>query len=531
MFNVKVKAPRRDGSRGLLSLLLSFAILLCSPLVKAACVVENDDKIQINISPETLSWGSYLGKSSISASRVIKCQEEAGKFLMISLGSVQWGPSSETKDSYIFNTFEPGACRLENSRSINSYQPLVTKNNFDRQYKFIRSCIDLRVADTRGLPLIVNEKQEFCDVQRIDESAVVMRGNMCFVKIRSQNDFSIQPLLREECLNPAYLEYMGIEAQDIYANLDTLVSGDDSGVNPDVRHVGSRPLHINITPQSGLLALSEDFGTGVPRFTTTYNVDGDWGGIEIRSKTSQTQIDLSFFVSNVSERQCKGATCSSSSNFSQPFVGQIELFKLSGNGKAELIEEWWDGGLVPPNWQGVMKGIGYRVPDQLIQSGAKYRLVATFQDPTDDYAIFLNGLKQMLIRLYNTEGATVGIDSIPAIPTLGELGVIPNFTGIGGLHDNNQTVSLSEAVNGLEKIISSTVWPPYYDRVCASDQACMKLGRSKFHQRLVMEFVANMPDPAGGRVLIEGVKTQKSSPLFQSYPMQVAEFPSLKCER
>lgn len=251
MWNVKVKGFKQYGNRTPLSLLFGFVLLFAGPPVSAACIVENDDRIQLNISPETRSWADYLGQMAIPASKVVKCQEEAGKFLMFSLGSVQWGPSSESKDSFIFDTFEPGQCELKNSRSIASYTPQVIRDNFQRQYKFIRSCIDLRVADTRSLPLIANEKQEFCDVQRIDESAVLLRGSMCFVKIRAQNDFSVQPLLRAECTDPAYLKSLGVEAQDLFANLDTLVVGDDSGVSPDVRHVGSRAVSINITPQLG----------------------------------------------------------------------------------------------------------------------------------------------------------------------------------------------------------------------------------------------------------------------------------------
>lgn len=530
MFIVQTKASKWQGSRNGLSLLLILTIMLGAASAQAACIVENEDKIQINISPETKSWGDYIGQETIDGSRIVKCQEEAGRFLMLSLGAVQWGASSEVKDSYIFNSFEPGTCKLENSRSITSYKPQVTKDNFERQYKFLRSCIDLRVADARGGALVVNEKQPYCDVVRIDNSAVLLRGSMCFVKIRPQNDFAVQPILKQECLDPSYLEALGIEAQDIYANLDTLVTGDDSGSSTDVRHVGSRPIHINITPQSGLLPLSEDFGAGVPRFTTSYTVDGDWGPISIRSREDRTQIDLSFLVSNMAERTCKGRTCSSSSNFMHPFVGQVELFRLRESARPELIEEWWDGGLVPPNWQGIMKGVSYRIPDKLFRPGAKYRLVATFQDPTDDYAIFLNGLKQMLVRLFDTQGATVGIDTLPAIATLGDLGIIPTIGGMGGLHSNNQTVSLSQTMNGLEGVIASTVWPPYYDRACSSAESCMRLGKRKFHQRLVLEFTAGM-DPSGGKVELMDVQMQKNSPVFTSYPMQTGEFPSLRCER
>lgn len=530
MLNVEVKAVKRHGSRGHLSLLLGLGMMLVGPWAHSACIVENEDKIQINISPETKSWGDYHGQETITGSRIVKCQEEAGRFLMLSLGAVQWGPSSEVKDSYIFNSFEPGSCQLENSRSISFYKPQVTKDNFERQYKFLRSCIDLRVADTRGGALVVNEKQPFCDITRIDNSAVLMRGSMCFVKIRAQNDYAVQPLLRNECLDPSYLDAMGIEAQDIYANLDTLVTGDDSGTNTDVRHVGSRPVHINITPKNGLLPLSEDFGVRVPRFTTSYTVDGDWGPVSIRSREDRTQIDLSFLVSNIADRSCKGSSCSSSSNFMQPFVGQVELFRLRDSARPELIEEWWDGGLVPPNWQGVMKGISYRIPDRLFHPGAKYRLVATFQDPTDDYAIYLNGLKQMLIRLFDTQGATVGVDVLPAITTLGDLGIIPPFAGMGGLHSNNQTVSLSQTMEGLEGVIASTVWPPYYERACADTETCMRMGKRKFHQRLVLEFTAAM-DPEGGNVELMDVRMQKNSPVFKSYPMQAGDFPSLRCER
>jgi hypothetical protein len=256
-------------------------------------------------------------------------------------------------------------------------------------------------------------------------------------------------------------------------------------------------------------------------------VNADWGPISIKSG-SETEINLSFLVSNLRDEKCVNGSCTSTSNFVQPFFGQIELFQLRKNGTPQLIEEWWDGGLVPPNWQGFVKGMRYRVEDQLIVPGVKYRLVATFQDPTDDYAIFLSGLKQMLIRQYSVEGSTVGIDSIPALSTLKSLGVIPGFAGVRDLSSNDQVVELREAINGLEKLIYSPIWPPYYNSICANDSGCMELGNKKFHQRLVLEFTAGQ-DLSNGIVKLENIKMRKDSPIFNGYPMQATEFPKFQC--
>ncbi|MEK2690274.1 hypothetical protein [Bdellovibrio sp. GT3] len=525
---VKLKA-HSEGGGGRWSLLLGVLLALCSQHVNAGCVVDNDDRIEINISPESRSWGDFKGQQLIPASRVYKCQEDAGRYLMITLGATQWTHSTEVKDTYIFDNYEPEQCSIQNSKSFSSYSAQRTKANFSRQFKFIRNCFDMRVIDIAGAPIVAKEDQEYCQIERRPDGALILRGDMCFLKIRGQNQFAIQPILRNECLESDYLESMGIQAQDIYGNMNILTTGDDTGYSTDVENIGSRSVHVNITPNAKLLNLSEDFGTGVPRFTTHYNINADWGDLKIKTDfENKTEIDLSFFVSNLAQEKCEGNACTSSSNFTQPFVGQVELYKISGVKTPKLVEEWWDGGLVPPNWQGFVKGIRYRVDDAVVAADGRYRLVATFQDPTDDYAIFLSGLRQMVLRMYDVTGSTVGIDNLPAISTLQTLGAIPEFTGLVPLNQNNQAVDLAETLKGLEAIISSTVWPPYYDSVCDGAK-CVKLGKRKFHQRLVMEFTVRRPRYEGEDVGIEDVRMQKISPIFNSYPMQKAEFAKLRC--
>ncbi|MBO9666300.1 MAG: hypothetical protein J7501_05755, partial [Bdellovibrio sp.] len=487
----KTKFKKLCGSGGRWSLLLGAALLMKAPLAHAGCLVDNDEKIEINISPETQSWGDYLGRQVITASKVYKCEQESGRYLMISLGGVQWNSNTGMKENNMFGTYDQKSCVLESSKAASiKLNNSKTEDNFGRQYKFLRACVDIRVVDLGGSPIVAEDFQKYCEVERISDNAVTLRGDMCFLKIKPQNQFSVQPVLNPDCIDSNYLQKMGVQAQDIFANLNILTAGDDSGLSQDLDYIGSRPMHINITPNSKTLNLTEDIGTSVPRFPSTYSVDADWGPIKLFSYGPEnTELDLSFFVSNMSDQKCFAGNCGSYSNYMQPFVGQIELYQLSSNKKPALIEEWWDGGLVPPNWQGFIQGIKYKVPDKLFTSGGRYRFVATFQNPTDDYAIFLNGLKQMLIRLYNTEGATVGIDTIPALSTLQELGTISGLGGLGSLNSNDQTVGLAQTMNGLEGIIKSTVWPPYYDSVCAGG-TCTGFTNKKFYQRLVLEFTA-----------------------------------------
>ncbi|WP_413560318.1 hypothetical protein [Bdellovibrio sp. HCB209] len=521
--------PVHKGSR-LLSLLLGVAVVTCAGSASyAGCVVDNDEKIQLNISPETRSWGDYQGNQMITASKVYECKEDVGRYLMISLGATQWSSSSDVKDTFIFDNYQPEVCSMQNSKVVASYNPQRTKANFSRQYKFLRSCFDLRVVDLGSAPIIAKENQEFCKIERTSDGALILKGDMCFLKIRSQSQFAIQPVLNKRCTDADYLNSLGVQAQDIYANINILTTGDDTGYSTDVENIGSRPMHINITPNSSLLNLSENFGTGVPRFTTSYNINSDWGDLKIRTDFKEkTEFNLSFFVSNMVDEKCAGSACASSSNFTQPFVGQVELFKLRRGGSPQLVEEWWDGGLVPPNWQGFVKGIKYRVPDTVVESGGRYRMIATFQDPTDDYAIFLNGLRQMLMRMYDIEGSTVGIDTLPALSTLSTLGAIPGFGGTRVLNSNNQSVDLAETIKGLEEIISSTVWPPYYESICDGSK-CVKFGKRKFHQRLVLEFTVKKPEYEGEDLELRDIQMQKISPVFDSYPMQKSDFVKLQC--
>lgn len=529
MSKMKVQKNLCYGGSRSSSVLLAFILFAWGATANALCMFENDQKIQLHMSPESGTWGTFDGNQLVTASKVFKCQDDVGRFLMISLGSAHWGLNSDEKNNFIFNSYEPNNCSLENSKSITSSGLVQKKSSANRQFNFLRRCMEIHVIDLAGGNLVSKPQQNYCQVEHTGPGAATLRGDMCFIKIRPSNQFAIQPAIKKECLDPAYLQQMGIQPQDIMANLNVMVTGDDSGVSTDVQHIGSRSVQVNIAPKPGLFNLSESYGSEVPRFVTQYNIDADWGPVVIKSRDS-TEISLSFLVSNLMEEKCTNNSCASTSNFIQPFFGQVELFRLRKDRSAELIEEWWDGGLVPPNWQGFVKGLRFRAPEQIIKPGARYRIVATFQNPTDDYAIFLNGLKQMLIRQYDTEGATVGIDSLPAISTLKDLGIIPGFMGIPDLNSNNQRVPLNETLKGLERIISSPVWPPYYAKICADQGACVKLGNQKYHQRLVLEFTAS-PISESGIINLENLALRKDSTFSKGYPMQKAEFPAYNCLR
>jgi hypothetical protein len=288
---------------------------------------------------------------------------------------------------------------------------------------------------------------------------------------------------------------------------------------------------LNVTPSSKVAPLSEDFGPGMPRFSTDYNVDVEWGRVAIRPTKSTTQINLSVLASNFSEEICESSDCYRSSNFIQPVFGQIEIYELNKNKKPTLIEEWWDGGFAAANWQGFISGFGYSTVGELFSLGKKYRIQMTFQNPADDFAIYLSGLNQILINLNAMNGGTIGIDSIPGLQNLKQIGIFPSYIGTSVLKNDDQSVNLSQIIKGLSEIISSRAWPPYTERVCNTSQnSCMKIGKTKYFHRLIMEFTAGEMNYETGLLDLNDVNLQKESKIFKGYGMQSRGFPEIYCE-
>lgn len=515
---------------GHLLLLIGSLTMLNSAHASSGCVVDSDEKIQIQISPATQSWGDYSGNQLIPSTLVDKCEKDAGRFLMISLGSSFWDTTNTGMNTSIFGDHTARNCSINNSQVLGEFKRSLATESLQRQYKFLRSCFDVRVVDVGGEPLIAKENQEFCQIKREEDGALTLTGDMCFLKVRTRNKFAIQPVFKRKCLDSSYLQELGIEPQDMYASLNTLIAGDDTGNSQDLTHIGSRLLHLNIAPSSKLLNLTEDYGNMMPRFTTDYSVDSDIAGIEIKQQADQAELQLKFLVSNFAQKKCAGPQCASISNYTQPFFGQVELYNI-GKTRQTLVDEWWDGGLVPPNWQGLVPGMKFRLSEGPLIEGQRYRVVVTFQNPTDDYAIFLTGFRQMLVATYDTAEAQVGFDIFPNISSLSNLGTLPTFGGIGTLVRHNQGVALGDIVRGLDGIIQSQIWPPYYERVCGDQASCMKVGNKKFHQKFIVDFVAGGADLETGAMILRNLSISKRGILGGNYDNKTSGFASLTCER
>lgn len=516
--------------RSCLLLLPIFGILSGPSQSFAGCVMGGDEKVEIFLTPEKGAWGNFSGKTEFAPSSITRCREDSNKYLMLTLGVSRPGKEANLRDVYVFDNYQPEVCELKNSLSMKRISLEGDHENFNQQFKLLRSCFELKVDDINGETISFNEKQTYCKVRKTSDGGVFLSGDMCFLKISNRNQFSVLPVLKNECRDSKYLQNLGLMAQDLEANLDIFVAGDDSGNSMDLTQLGSRPILLNVTPLSNLLPLSEDFGPEMPRFSTNYNVNVDWGRVSIRPGPKSTQIRVSVLASNLSEKVCKGDICIRNSNFVQPVFGQIEVFELKANRKPLLIEEWWDGGFASPNWQGIIPGIGYAVDSELFSPGKKYRIQVTFQNPTDDYAIYLSGLSQMLINLNTVNNGVVGIDTIPGLETLRQLGVFPKFMGTAILRGNDQGVDLSETIRGLSGIIANRVWPTYFENICDdAKSSCLKLGKEKFYQRLVMEFTAGDTDISTGEMSLEGASLQKLSNIFNSYDLATRTMPEFSC--
>lgn len=505
-------------------------LLLISETSTAGCVFGGEEKVDMYLNPETQFWGDFVGRQELYTSFVGKCNEDAGKYLMISMGVSQASQDSSVRDTFIFDTYKPALCQFKDAMSMKAMEPARQAEQFSQQFRILRSCFDIKVNDLANHPLQYKASQENCQIIPMNDGGVLLRGDMCFIKIGARNQYAITPVLKNECLQPDFLKNKGLMPQDLQANLNILVAGDDSGLSQDLTHIGLRPIRVSIVPKSKSIALTDDYGKESPRFVTTYSADVDWGGLHIYPAEERTKIDLSLLASNFSEKSCAGDYCTRASNYLQPLFGQVEIYEMNPGRRPQLKEEWWDGGFAAPNWQGFITGMGFTSNENIFVPGRKYHIRMTFQDPTDDYAIFLSGLTQMLVNLSSMEGSTVGIDVLPAIGSLQQLGVFPSLPGAGSLRSNNQPVNLTAISKGLSDIVANRIWPAYYSKICdSSTSSCLSLGKQKFYQRLSLEFVAGGIDPESGELIIKNLATQKESKIFQSYPMAQRPFPTITC--
>jgi hypothetical protein len=514
----------------LLFLILSL-ILMMGDTSFALCKMSRDPKFNYFASFEANAIGTFGEGSNLNfaPSTIERCQQDAGQFLMISLGVRRTNLFSDTADISFDGKITDAQCKIKNSFLKNAPDFAESQNFLSEQYKALRSCTYLEIYDLGGKPLVFNNQQAHCTLTTLPGNIVKAEGDYCFFRIQPNNRFAIGTVIRPECKDEAFLKANHINPQDIEASLNTYIVGDDTGTSEDVNPIGSSRVRLYIAPSTQQLALTEENGPENPRFPTEYTAEIHMGEFKLRGSLGNYVSDLSLLVDNRSPRVCKNGFCTSPSDFDLPVVGEAELQQLNPNGTHTFIDSWWHAGIAPARWQGLMKSAQHNLNEVEFKPGTRYSLTVTFVDPYEDFSLFLKGMEQLLIDLRGMQG-TAGIDSIMPIPSLTELVGLPPLESLPALRSPDMSAEMDRILETMNKLGQDRQWPSYYDHVCDSTRAtCIRSGKAKYFLKLTTEFTVAGIDEQNSQVLLKDITVTRESPQFENYRKAIQEFPKVVC--
>lgn len=499
--------------------------------VHASCTMSRARQINIFSNAYAGTSGIFLGSADIKASSFInKCETASGHYLMLSLGVSRASVYSDTMDISLDGRIANTNCQLTDLPVPLKYGHAEIADIFDKKHSALRTCFFISVTDPTGSPISFKADQPHCKITTPQQGFLNLEGDLCFLKLRPTTQLMVTPTLREECLNPNFLKDNHIEPQDIQAVLNAYVVGDDTGLSTDVDPIGSRSLRWYLSPPQELFPLTESGENENLMFPAEYNVDIHMGEIKLAQSAQGTSIASSLFVDNTAKKNCSGAVCSSPSSYLQPVYGEFELQKINSGKKNESLDIWYSGGMAGPNWQGLIKSSAHTLHDVQLEPGQNYMLSITFTDPFDDYMLFLNWTKQLLIDLSKMGGGLPGISTIEPLRELNGLGVLPKFPSLPSLGTPMGEDILQSVLVNLQNLVGTRVWPNSYTKVCNGERTnCIKSGSEKHYIRLEFQFTAIKYNSDAGAWDIGEMQIKKKSSVFESYQRLIKKLPRFEC--
>lgn len=477
--------------RILICFLLSFKALACTDVLVPS-------ELNMALDPKNESFYFYNDlraihdRPSISAENCFKTAA-SNKYLMFAVSLENFVLSDEFL-TYSINddlTMQGDSCSLKNS----PVEKLQTKDERNQRLRdrrdLLNSCIVYQVTDFSKAGLVYPEKQPGCSVERISNNAANFKGPFCFFKPNVDSSIVLSFDVAPECLSYDFFRSNKIKTSDALGMLAIYEAGDASGKSSDLTALKQLPYRVSVNADENVVKTNSDIGDKRPTWPTTWPVSNLFLAEPkiVNSSTTYDEIYFPIFVSNICERKCVNDLCSSACDYSQPVVAEYALYE-NVKGKKSLVTAWFDGGVAPANWQGILQGVGAKLQKGLLVPEVKYTVEINFKDQELNY-LGLKGRIEKQIRMNPNQipGMRHGGTSINEIPTfnnIGEIGKLPLIKDIQGIYFNGKGFTgVKDALRSISRFFKSSFWPPYFEEVC-NGNSCVK--NDKYVGKLILDF-------------------------------------------
>ncbi len=501
-----------------------------------ACEISLPERFSVSTSPHYGEFFHYSGHGDEDENKFVRihhCEKTASskKFLMIAFGpqNIEFTDRSSVFD--FSNQYRDSGCYIENNPFSVARTFLDRKKTLEERWQTIKACYRIEIIEEGTSTLEVPSPQPGCQVSVMSSKHMSFNGGFCFIKPKMDNKLRIGLSLREDCKSYQGLNELKALSVDFLSTLNFYIAGDSTGTSVDLNAIGSVPMRISVAPNNKILPLSDDFGTFSPQFPSLFKLPDTYPGspdIEMISAL-KLKIRPTLWVNNNCQKRCSGEDCQSLCDFAQPIAAKIELIELHEGKESIHLATWYDGGIVQPNFQGEISGIGSEIDRTLINESSTYLLKMTFSDPKFDFEQFKSEFVSRTGSLGQIPRLSRGhsIPQIPSHPDITETAKVPYLPVIGDLNfSQSLSNGFTQSVKKFNNLFNYRAWPPFYDQVC-NNQQCSSIGKD--YLELTVKFKIKGEDSENQRLRTEIIHFSRKSNFLENFQRMKPKLTSIKC--
>lgn len=510
-----------------ISVIIFFLVLINQAF---ACNVGAPSLVNLAISTaeeKIFAYGVKTVDEKLPAAYVSNCRETANKrrFVMVTFGPEIVAQNDSIRGTNFDKQYaENNNCSLRNNPLSKILSAQDVKKDFDTRWKFINECVEVHVTERGSRPLTYPLDQNGCKIEKINEKSAKFSGGFCFFKPSQDSELVVSLGVKDTCKTLNGFKNIGVDLLDLESGVAFYTSSTYKDEITDLSAFGSYPVRLSINPVNQLFRSSDDYGILRPTFPEDYPVnDLHMGKIEILDQDEKSvSLKTPFIVNNSCKAVEKNGLRSSICNYAVPVVGEIQLKDRKG----QEIKTWFDGGIAPIQWQGILNGEGIQLSKELLRKNENYTLEVNFSDPYFDYNTFKKRIKSKF-QSFNygfPEFSSGGeISEIGDIQDIGDVNQMVDVGGIGNLDFKSGLPNLDNSRKRLGAYFSTNLYPPMYTKACHVETGlCAKTGKS--FVKFIVTFKVN------GDYSLTNIEVERSSQLLGSYKKKIELQPEFVCQ-
>ncbi|MFI5391810.1 MAG: hypothetical protein ACHQYQ_10645, partial [Bacteriovoracales bacterium] len=503
--------------------------LFVSPNIFAADqIAQNLRVIEINYQKgESIVLNQLDGDEQ---AEVLNSSTEPNQYYLIRSG-VKFSQSSNLRGSQTIFGALPETVKTCTGENLYDSSFTVGSNYLAAQEKkkLFNSCTKFKVEDLKKGKIEFDPKQLNCNLEKIDDSTVIISTGDCFFKAIPGQALKVKIQPDPKCTDRTFLAQNNLSPMELQTEWSSYLYPENE-IRVIFRPIGialwSKKLFINLNSGEELLKMVAKDVENQTIYRPEVYVFPDFMFSNLTINNFQdspgSYADLSFLISNFGGKDfCDSGICSNYGNYDLPFAPFFILYEIDPkNGKKYEIRSFYLGDRIPGKWNGTLsQRINFK--GFLFEVGKKYLMELTFSDPTNSYFELKKSYKSLL-SLGPVSLGHIGRSTFGSLPTIGS---VPSFSGRIGTIDSLSTSRMLDGIAGIPdgqipRIVESfndPTFPPEYTSICNKSMSFCQGPGIKDQEKISITFEVKGIGPDFKIDLGQNILVQRSGKLLPEY--------------